>query len=210
MNELQIFNNEEFGQVRTLEREGKVCFVGNDVAKALGYSIPSKAINTHCKGVSVAEVPTKGGKQQMIIITKEDVNILIQKSKVKSGKYKNDFKKWLVNLGLISDLFSIESRKEIEFLDLLEKVFEPFGYSCIRQKSVMNGKYRIDLYIEELKIAIEYDEYTHKQYTYEQQEYRQIEIIRNLDCKFIRVNDSESNAYNIGLVMKGIIEYGRF
>lgn len=49
MNELQIFNNEEFGQIRTIEVDGKPYFVANDVAKALGYSNPSKATNDHCK-----------------------------------------------------------------------------------------------------------------------------------------------------------------
>lgn len=36
MNELQIFNNPDFGEVRTLETNGKVLFCGSDVAKALG------------------------------------------------------------------------------------------------------------------------------------------------------------------------------
>lgn len=42
MDELQIFNNEEFGQVRIMNVEGVPMFVANDVAKALGYSNPSK------------------------------------------------------------------------------------------------------------------------------------------------------------------------
>ena len=55
MKELQIFNNEQFGQVRVLNVNCKDYFVGSDIAKSLGYSIPSKAINTHCKGVSKME-----------------------------------------------------------------------------------------------------------------------------------------------------------
>lgn len=70
-NNLQIFNNEEFGSVRTVEVNDKDYFCGSDVAKALGYAIPSKAINTHCKpeGVSKMEVPTNGGIQEMLFIT---------------------------------------------------------------------------------------------------------------------------------------------
>lgn len=49
MNDIQIFNSEEFGQIRTIEIDGKPYFVANDVAKALGYSNPSKATNDHCK-----------------------------------------------------------------------------------------------------------------------------------------------------------------
>ena len=48
-NDLLIFRNEEFGQVRTIEIEGKPYFVANDVARALGYSNPSKATKDHCK-----------------------------------------------------------------------------------------------------------------------------------------------------------------
>ena len=46
MNNLQVFNNNEFGAVRTIEINNKPYFCGSDVAKALGYGIPSKAINT--------------------------------------------------------------------------------------------------------------------------------------------------------------------
>ena len=67
MNELmtRVFENEEFGQVRTIVENGEVLFCGADVARALGYSIPSKAVNTHCKGVSKMEAPTNGGVQKL-------------------------------------------------------------------------------------------------------------------------------------------------
>ena len=57
MNELKIFENPKVGSVRTLEEDGKVLFCGSDVAKALGYAIPTKAVKTHCKGVSKMETP---------------------------------------------------------------------------------------------------------------------------------------------------------
>lgn len=47
MTDLQIFNNEEFGQVRTIIKDDNVWFIGKDVAEALGYSNTSKAIITH-------------------------------------------------------------------------------------------------------------------------------------------------------------------
>ena len=49
-NNIQIFENSEFGSVRTIEEDGKVLFCGSDVAKALGYSNPRKALSDHCKG----------------------------------------------------------------------------------------------------------------------------------------------------------------
>ena len=47
MNNLQVFNNEEFGQVRTMVIDGEPWFVGKDVAEALGYSNSSKAVSAH-------------------------------------------------------------------------------------------------------------------------------------------------------------------
>ena len=44
-------------KVRSIEQYGNILFCGSDVAKALGYVIPTKAISTHCKGVSKMEVP---------------------------------------------------------------------------------------------------------------------------------------------------------
>lgn len=57
MNDLQIFNNEKFGEIRTITKDDKTYFAGSDVAKALGYAIPHKAVQTHCKGGSKMEHP---------------------------------------------------------------------------------------------------------------------------------------------------------
>lgn len=79
---VQIFKNKQFGEIRVLNYGGKEKFVGSDIAKALGYSIPSKAINTHCKGVSKMEVPTNGGTQEMLVISEGDIYRLITHSKL--------------------------------------------------------------------------------------------------------------------------------
>lgn len=67
-------------------------FCGSDVAKALGYAIPSKAVNSHCKGVSKMEVPTNGGIQEMLFITEGDLYRLITHSKLPSAE---KFEKWV-------------------------------------------------------------------------------------------------------------------
>lgn len=92
MSNLKIFNNSDFGRIRIIEKEGKIHAVGSDVAKALGYSIPSKAVNTHCKGVSKMEVPTNGGIQEMLVITEGDIYRLISKSKLPSAE---EFESWV-------------------------------------------------------------------------------------------------------------------
>lgn len=80
LNELQIFQNEEFGQVRTVDVDGKTYFVASDVAKALGYAIPHKAVQTHCKGVLKWNIPTNSGNQDMLVIPEGDIYRLIIKS----------------------------------------------------------------------------------------------------------------------------------
>lgn len=58
MNEIQIFTNELFGSVRTLEQnDGKVLFCGTDVAKALGYSNAYDAISRHCRYIVKYDIP---------------------------------------------------------------------------------------------------------------------------------------------------------
>lgn len=47
MNELMIFNNPDFGEIRTVEIDGEPWLVGNDVAAALGYERPTDAARKH-------------------------------------------------------------------------------------------------------------------------------------------------------------------
>ena len=83
MNELQIFNNPEFGEIRTIEIEGKPYFVASDVAAALGYANPRKAVSDHCNGVTKRDTPTSSGVQSMSYINEGDLYRLIMKSKLK-------------------------------------------------------------------------------------------------------------------------------
>lgn len=58
MNNIQIFQNEQFGKVRIAMNESdEPLFCLADVAKALGYSNPAKAVIDHCKGVTILETP---------------------------------------------------------------------------------------------------------------------------------------------------------
>ena len=93
MNDLQIFNNEEFGEVRTIERNNAIYFAGSDVAKALGYAIPHKAVHTHCKGVLKWNIPTSSGNQDVLFIPEGDLYRLIMKSKLPSAER---FEKWVM------------------------------------------------------------------------------------------------------------------
>lgn len=92
-NELQIFNNPEFGEIRTVEEDGRVLFCGSDVAKALGYTNPSKALSDHCKGVTKRYTPTKSGTQEMSFIPESDVYRLAFGSKLPNAERLTD---WIV------------------------------------------------------------------------------------------------------------------
>ena len=92
MNDIQIFNNSEFGDIRSLEIDGKPYFVANDVATALGYSRPADAITQHCKGSVKHRVPTNGGEQEMKIIPEGDIYRLIIRSSLPSAE---KFERWV-------------------------------------------------------------------------------------------------------------------
>ena len=96
MNEVQIFNNEEFGQVRTLVIDGEAWFVGKDVAEILGYSNTRKALADHVdeedKGVTKCD--TLGGVQDLTVINESGLYGLILSSKMPNAK---KFKHWVTS-----------------------------------------------------------------------------------------------------------------
>lgn len=88
MNELQIFENKEFGSLETLLIDGKPYFVANDVARALGYKKPRNAIATHCKGALKQGYLTDGGIQETNFIPEGDVwRLIIRSNLPQAEKY---------------------------------------------------------------------------------------------------------------------------
>ncbi len=82
----------EFGSVRCVEEKGLVVYCASDVAKALGYVNPRKAVADHCKGVTKRDTLTKGGVQSLSFIPEADVYRLICHSKLPSAMA---FEKWV-------------------------------------------------------------------------------------------------------------------
>ena len=95
-NAIKIFENEEFGQIRIIEKDGEAWFVGKDVATALGYKEPTKAarekVDVEDKGVSKIDTPS--GTQEMIIINESGLYSLVLSSKLPSAK---KFKRWVTS-----------------------------------------------------------------------------------------------------------------
>ena len=96
MNQLQVFNNEEFGQVRTVTQGEDVWFVAKDVAEVLGYNNTSKAIQMHVDEDEKADLPIWDGRQNrnQKVINESGLYSLILSSKLPNAK---KFKKWVTS-----------------------------------------------------------------------------------------------------------------
>ena len=91
MNELMIFNNPEFGEIRTIEEDSKVLFCGSDVAKALGYNEPHKAVARHCRGGMKRPILTNGGEQVFYFIPASVLYRLVFSSKLPTAEKFTDW-----------------------------------------------------------------------------------------------------------------------
>lgn len=97
MNQLQIFNNPDFGPIRIVEIDSKPYFIATDVTKALGYSHTPSAIRQHVdnEDVSKRHIPdNQGFMQKMILINESGLYTLIFGSKLSTAK---TFKRWVTN-----------------------------------------------------------------------------------------------------------------
>lgn len=96
MNQLEIFKNREFGEIRTVTIDGEPWFVGRDVAEILGYSNPRDALAKHVddEDKGVAKCDTLGGIQDLTIINESGLYSLILSSKMPTAKR---FKRWVTS-----------------------------------------------------------------------------------------------------------------
>ena len=97
MNELRIFNNPEFGEVRTVTIGDEVWFVGNDVAKALGYQKPDQAVRTNVDeedSTLMGVLDSNNHTQQMKVINESGLYSLIMSSRLPSAKR---FRHWVTS-----------------------------------------------------------------------------------------------------------------
>jgi anti-repressor protein len=95
-NQLQIFNNPAFGEVRTTTVNDQPYFVGKDVATILGYSNPRDAIAKHIddEDKGVAKCDTLGGTQELTVINESGLYSLILSSKMPDAK---KFRRWVTS-----------------------------------------------------------------------------------------------------------------
>ena len=98
MNELKIFENEQFGSIRTVEIDSTPYFVGKDVAEALGYAKPENAISAHVdeddKTTTLIQGTGSNYKSKAVIINESGVYALVFGSKLPKAK---EFKHWVTS-----------------------------------------------------------------------------------------------------------------
>ena len=94
MNDMQIFDNPVFGSIRTLDEDGTILFSAKDIATALNYTNPRKAVRDHCKGVTKRSILTNGGMQEVVFIPESDLYRLTFSSKLEKAE---EFTDWVTS-----------------------------------------------------------------------------------------------------------------
>lgn len=94
MNNLQVFNNAEFGTIRTATIDTKTYFCASDIAKALGYKRPNDAISAHCRATVKYSIPISGKIQNVNFIPEGDVYRLIIRSQLPNAE---KFESWVMD-----------------------------------------------------------------------------------------------------------------
>lgn len=154
-NEVKIFENEEFGSVRTLEINGKPYFVGKDVADILGYQNGSRDINRHVDEDDREKVMIFDGNQdkESIIINESGLYSLILSSKLPNAK---KFKRWVTSEVLPAirktGSYSIQSKPD-------SYTIEDPAARARRWAEEYEEKKALEAKIEEQKPLVEYAEH---------------------------------------------------
>ena len=174
----------ERNNVEVIEIEGRVLFNARDVGKILNMS-----------DSTIRQAICKMNQKQVILLKNSDIqNINFRKLNnrgenflTKDGIYKiisssnkmtYERKVELLNFFGIEEIVPLFERKECLFVEQLEEFLSEYNLKGIKQYPILN--YRIDYYIPQIKLAIEYDENNHNSYSYEAQEGRQKQIEKNL------------------------------
>ena len=186
MSELSVFNFDTHA-VRTVTDDvtGEPLFVAKDVCAVLEYKDPTTAVRSHCRGVLLQQpIPDALGRmQQTRVLTADDVAALAAGSTLPGAK---EAARDLLGAMGVPHVVIKKERDELAFgEEVVERLFS--GYTIIRQFPVFGGKYRIDWYVPELRLAIEFDEAHHASPSNAAADAaRQSEIEAALGCRFLR------------------------
>lgn len=206
-NELRLTEKELLDKCRLFENtNGEIVITSLGIAKDMG--VPHFKIMDNCrkwlnKGKSTLQVSTykdgKGEERPYYGLNKEQ--LIIYYNHCKRSTIENKLK--LKNI--LDEVIIIDNRKEEEFGYKLLNTLKPLNISIETQKTMEGNNYRIDFYLPEFNLAIEYDEEHHFQEdNIVKDKQREEEIKKILHCEFIRLNCKNDDNYNIGLILKKI------
>lgn len=153
MNELQIFNSTEFGEVRTIIKDNEIWFVGKDVAKALGYSDTNKAVAMHVDDEDKQlndKTSSSFGQRGATIINESGLYSLVLSSKLPKAK---EFKRWITKevIPSIRKYGGYIVNKPLNQLDILEKSIQIMKEQQRRLEEHDNRLAKIESNIEQIK-----------------------------------------------------------
>lgn len=146
MNELQIFENKEFGKIRSLEINNEPYFIGKDIAEILGYERADNAIRNHVDEDDklMHQISASGQSRNMTIINESGLYSLIMSSKLPNAK---KFKRWVTSEVLPSIrktggyIFGEENMNEDELIatamQVMNKKIEALKLENIQQRQII-------------------------------------------------------------------------
>lgn len=214
---LTLRTTEMFGEVQTdiYESDNNDMYMtARQLGECLGYADPQKGINTllvrnkHLKSEHfsvVTKVTAKDGKKHnMRLFNKYGICEIISLSE---SNISLERKRELIQK-ICPEFVSTQTRKEIEFEEKAKRFLAPLHLTGKTQYGV--PPYRIDFYIPEIKLAVEYDENEHKNYNKEKEKERESYLKDTLGCEIVRLSDKNSDEYNLGIIAKAIFNSARF
>jgi len=143
LEEVQVFNNEEFGEVRSILLNGKPWFIGKDIAVALGYARADNAIRKHVDDEDklMHQISASGQNRNMLIINRSGLYSLILSSKLETAK---KFKRWITNdvLPTLEDtgMYFMNKRESYMIEDPVERALKWAEEERERQKLRLENK----------------------------------------------------------------------
>lgn len=195
MNNLQIFKNNDFGEIRTIEIDNEVWFVGKDVAIALGYANTREALKTHIDSEDIADVVIHDGSQNrnMKITNESGLYSLIFGSKLPTAK---KFKNWVTK----EVLPSIRKTGSYDINNLEERV-APMIFNGIlagiKQVAIENDK-KIDTRFNQIEDKLD------KKYKKQDKQFQEMKNMIGFKAKntrmlskLLKIKLSEIKGYNV-------------
>lgn len=182
----------------TLTQDGVKLYSRNELRSILHDDVFIKNIS---KGADKLII-----EDESFIITNRGITLIPKETVLKIGLFleqSDKANKLKEKLGLYKGRCG-KIRKEIELFNLIKPTVEKLNLTLYQQYSVLN--YKIDAYIPEINLAIEYDEKNHTCYSYESQEGRENIIQNEIGCDFLRIPETTSYAEGISLIIQRILE----